>query len=432
IEPVQAFLRVRSLGNAFIISGVHGDGVSYVGAGPTKRISGTKARTTVKDSSGGSSEVSMDPLEYISEELNNIRIDSTLPFPFIGGAVGFISYAASAFESHSEFGIYDNVYAYDHNIKKGFLISVSTNGEMDEVINARLSDGAADELPCPLRSLSSQVSSNTTKEEYIDSVNKALELIRDGEIYQVNLTQSLTAKLEGDPFSLFLELSRNTPSRFTSFIETEELKIICNSPERLFKVSSGWVETEPIKGTRPRGNDKVTDEFFMKELMESEKERAEHVMITDLERNDIGKISRTGTVHVKDFMRIESYPALHHMVSTVRGLLRDGLSTPLALKEFLPGGSVTGTPKIRATEVIKELENFERGIYTGGIGWMGYGGGAELTMAIRTAVIKDDVMTLGVGSGIVIDSDPAQEYEETLLKANDFLTALGVNAKTIS
>jgi anthranilate/para-aminobenzoate synthase component I len=200
-------------------------------------------------------------------------------------------------------------------------------------------------------------------------------------------------------------------------------KIISNSPERLLKVEDGIVETQPIKGTRPRGSTDEEDRRFMEELKNSTKERAEHVMVVDLERNDLGRVSIPGSIEVRDFEKIETYPVLHHMVSTVRGRLKPGMDGPMALRASFPGGSVTGAPKIRAMEIIDELEPNLRGIYTGGVGFIDFNGSMDISMAIRTALYKDGRLHLNVGGGIVADSVPEDEYEETILKARDFLEA---------
>ncbi len=203
-------------------------------------------------------------------------------------------------------------------------------------------------------------------------------------------------------------------------------QVVSNSPERLMSVNDGIIETMPIKGTRRRGGSEAEDKALIEELKNSAKERAEHVMIVDLERNDLGRVCETGSVEVSSFETIDTYPHLHHMVSTVAGRLEKGVTSVDALKALFPGGSVTGAPKIRAMEIISELERAERGVYTGGIGWLDYDGGMDVSMAIRTAVCKDGFLYLSVGGGIVADSNPEDEYEETLLKARDFLDSMGI------
>jgi para-aminobenzoate synthetase component 1 len=203
-------------------------------------------------------------------------------------------------------------------------------------------------------------------------------------------------------------------------------QVISNSPERMLMKNGRVIETSPIKGTRRRGNTVDEDNALIGELRLSDKERAEHVMIVDLERSDLGQVSAPGSVKVLEFGRIATYPHLHHMVSTIRGTLRPEVDAPEALKRVFPGGSITGAPKIRAMQIIAELEPCRRGLYTGAMGWIGFNGDMDMAMAIRTAVVKDGLLHLGVGGGIVADSKAEDEYEETLLKATDFLGALGV------
>ncbi|MBI5560729.1 MAG: anthranilate synthase component I family protein [Deltaproteobacteria bacterium] len=270
------------------------------------------------------------------------------------------------------------------------------------------------------------IESTLTKEDYIKTVKKALGYIASGDIYQINLSQRLKIGCAQDPFAVFFPLFKKDPAPFGSFMDFGRFQIISNSPERLLRVESGVAEVEPIKGTRPRGKTPEEDKVNLEQLRQSPKERAEHLMIVDLERNDLGRVSVPGTVEVVIFEKIETYPSLHHMVSKVRGRLRPGIDAPAALKACFPGGSVTGAPKIRAIEIIDELEPVRRGIYTGGLGWMDFGGDMDIAMAIRTAVCKDSYLYLNVGGGIVADSDPEEEYAETLIKAEDFLKVLNV------
>jgi para-aminobenzoate synthetase component 1 len=262
-----------------------------------------------------------------------------------------------------------------------------------------------------------------TKKGYIDAINKAQSYIAAGDIYQINLSQRLTIPWACDPFALYAALLDERPARFSSYIDCGAFKIISNTPERLLKVENGVIETQPIKGTRPRGSSTEEDRRLVEELRKNPKERAEHVMIVDLERNDLGRVSIPGSVEVKDFEKIETYPGLHHMVSTVRGRLKPWIDGLMALRATFPGGSVTGAPKIRAMEIIEELEPIPRGIYTGGVGFIDFNGTMDISMAIRTALYKDGLLHLHVGGGIVADSVPEAEYDETILKAEDFLEA---------
>lgn len=275
------------------------------------------------------------------------------------------------------------------------------------------------------------ISSNFTRDEYLETVLKAQEYISSGDIYQINLSQRLTLPIGGDPLGLYTRLIETSPAPFSSFFDYGQFQIISNSPERLLKVDGRTVETSPIKGTRPRGGTPEEDRQLIEELRTSVKERAEHVMIVDLERNDLGRVSEPGTVAVTSFERVETFPGLHHMVSTVRGTLRKGIHPMECLKSAFPGGSITGAPKIRAMEIIDEIEPAPRGVYTGGIGWMGFNGEMDISMAIRTAVVRNNTLYLHVGGGIVADSVPELEYGETLLKAKCFLDVVGAKNTAI-
>ncbi|MEK7678988.1 MAG: aminodeoxychorismate synthase component I, partial [Deltaproteobacteria bacterium] len=277
-----------------------------------------------------------------------------------------------------------------------------------------------------VRPAKSGFSSDTSKEEYLSSIKKAHEYISNGDIYQLNLSHRLKIPWHGDGFSLFAALLDKRPSPMNSYIDFGDFELISNSPERYLRADAKSAETSPIKGTRPRGNTPDEDALLVKELLSSEKERAEHVMIVDLERNDLGMAAEKGTVEVPDFCKIETFAGLHHLVSTVKARLRADTGPIGCLKAMFPGGSVTGAPKIRAMEIIAELEKTPRGIYTGCIGWIDFSSRLDMAIAIRTAVYKDNALYLNVGGGIVADSDPEAEYEETLLKAKDFLDILGL------
>ncbi|MBE9531579.1 MAG: anthranilate synthase component I family protein, partial [Proteobacteria bacterium] len=245
-----------------------------------------------------------------------------------------------------------------------------------------------------------------------------------GDIYQINIAQKFNVPWAGEPFTLFKSVTEESPAPFSTFLDFGGFQIISNSPERLLKIEGNTALTEPIKGTRKRGETEAEDLALIKELKESTKERAEHVMIVDLERNDLGMISLTGSVQVTDFERVLTLPGLHHMVSSVTGQVKEGLGSLKCLERIFPGGSITGAPKFRAMEIIDELEPERRGLYTGALGWMDFSGDLDMSMAIRTAIYKDETIHLSVGSGIVTDSIPKEEYDETILKASAFFKAI--------
>ncbi len=428
IGPAQAFIALHGLGMPFLLNGAR---FSYAGAGPLAIIKTENNVTTVDNRPAGFK----DPFEAIASLLQ--RLDKAPgPFPFSSGAVAYFSYDLKGLIEPKACGkgkeglpipdcmagIYDPIFAFDHEKRTAFLISADDNKERFNRYLKLLKAGASPMAAGVGRAAS--MLSDFSRDEYIAAVVKAKKYIAAGDIYQINLSQRLTIGWHGDPLAMYLSLVERYPALYCSFLDYGEFQIISNSPENLLRVADGVAETSPIKGTRGRGKSRDEDLALIDELKASAKEMAEHVMIVDLERNDLGKISIPGSVEVASFAGIETYPHLHHMVSTIRGRLRHGISAPEALRQIFPGGSITGAPKIRAMEIIDELERHSRSIYTGGIGWFGADGSADVAMAIRTAVHRDGRIYLNVGGGIVADSVPEDEYTETLLKARDFLEVL--------
>ncbi len=274
-----------------------------------------------------------------------------------------------------------------------------------------------------------RLKSDCSPEEYKTSVRRAKAYIAQGEIFQANLSHRFTAPAPiQSPFRIYQGLGIVNPSPFSSYLEIGDFKIASSSPERLVRVKNqtdgALVETRPIAGTKPRGKNPSEDKDLVESLYGSEKERAEHLMLVDLERNDLGKISEYGSVRVDAFMALERYSHVSHLVSNIRGKLRPGLSPLQVLQAVFPGGTITGTPKIRCMEIIAELEKRARGIYTGSIGYIGFDGEMDLNIAIRTCVQHQGQLSFQVGAGIVADSDPALEYQETLHKAAAFIEVI--------
>ncbi len=260
--------------------------------------------------------------------------------------------------------------------------------------------------------------SNFSRESYEAAVERALAYIRAGDIYQVNLSQRFQAPCREDPFDVYLRLRAQSPAPFGAFLRYRNFAVLSSSPERFlhYDPATRGIETRPIKGTRPRGADAESDRALACELLKSEKDRAENVMIVDLERNDLGRVAEVGSVRVTGLVELETFANVHHLTSTVRARLREDKDIVDLLRATFPGGSITGAPKIRAMEIIDELEPVTRGVYTGAIGYIRFNGEMDLNVAIRTVVVKGGSATFSVGGGIVADSDPALEYEETLDK----------------
>lgn len=259
------------------------------------------------------------------------------------------------------------------------------------------------------------------------SSTNAKNTLPPGDIYQVNISQMFTVPLTISPWDLYLKLRRFNPSPYAAYLNCGDFQVVSSSPECFldYNPSTRIVVTRPIKGTRPRGRTPDEDERLAHELLMSEKDMAENIMIVDLERNDLGRVCEFGSVEVPSLVQIESHPTVHHLVTTVSGKLRQELNVVDLMTACFPGGSITGAPKIRSMEIISELEPVRRGVYTGSIGYFGFDGSVNLNIAIRTAVAKDGLCYFHVGGGIVADSDPKAEYQETLDKGRAFLEVLG-------
>jgi para-aminobenzoate synthetase component 1 len=260
------------------------------------------------------------------------------------------------------------------------------------------------------------IDSNFTKTNYLKAVKKAKEHIHNGDIYQVNMTQRFKCLLDVDPYNIYYVLRQKNSAPFSSFLSFPEVKIGSSSPERFLFLKNGFIQTRPIKGTRPRGKNESEDLKYILELQNSIKDHAELNMIVDLERNDLGKICEYGSVNVEEHAVIEKYARVFHLVSTVTGKVKEGYDFIDIIKAVFPGGSITGAPKIRAMQIIDELEPTVRSIYTGAIGYAGINGTVDLNIAIRTFIIKEKELFYNVGGGIVEDSNPEDEYQETVDK----------------
>ncbi len=266
-------------------------------------------------------------------------------------------------------------------------------------------------------------------QRFTSAVKQARELIKTGDIYQANLSRQYTCKTETSikPADVFSNLKQANPAPFASLLQCNQFAIISSSPERLLHIKNGVIETRPIAGTRPRSEDIAQDHELINELINTPKERAEHIMLIDLERNDVGKVCQIGSVEVDELMVIESYEHVHHIVSNVKGLLKPEVSIVEAIKAVFPGGTITGCPKIRCMEVIHQIESRNRGAYTGSLGYINHDGQADFNILIRTISMLGSDIKFNAGAGIVFDSDPQAELEETRHKAKGMLKALTKN-----
>lgn len=269
-----------------------------------------------------------------------------------------------------------------------------------------------------------EVQPNFAKDEYKQAVDRMIRYIIEGDIYITNMTQQLTVKSDKVPLDVFYDLRENNPSPFGGYFDYGDFQIVCASPERFLKMQKGHVNTRPIKGTRKRGETPEEDMFMRTELENSEKDKSELLMIVDLERNDLNRVCRPGSVKVTELFSVEEYATVFHLVSDIEGDLEESKNVMDLLEAAFPGGSITGAPKYRAMEIIDELENNKRNLYTGSIGYLTLDGGCDFNIVIRTALYKDGKYYLGVGGGITAESDLEFEYEETLQKAKAVLLAM--------
>jgi para-aminobenzoate synthetase component 1 len=269
--------------------------------------------------------------------------------------------------------------------------------------------------------LNTPVSSNMDQMDYARAFNRVQDYIRAGDCYQVNLAQRFSAQAEGDPWAAYCALRDISPAPFAAYLNMPQVQVLSASPECFLRVHDGVVETRPIKGTRPRSTDAAQDQANAEELCASLKDRAENLMIVDLLRNDIGKSCATGSVKVEKLLELESFANVHHLVSTISGQLAPGHGAVDLLRGCFPGGSITGAPKLRAMEIIEELEPHRRGVYCGAIGYIGFDGNMDTSIAIRTAVYSHGELRFWAGGGIVADSEMDKEYRETLDKASSML-----------
>ena len=362
--------------------------------------------------------------------------------PFQGGIAGFLAYdwgteqervrrpAGGRELPDAVLGLYDWVIAWDHLDGRAWI--VAWEKERLAWARERLNQPPRTRSTVLRRPPPSSVESNFTRREFEAAVARIRDYIAAGDVYQVNVAQRFRTSFTGPPLELYRRLRARSPAPFGAYLALRDLTIASISPERFVRLDAATREAQarPIKGTRPRGATPAQDAALAAALTASEKDRAENVMIVDLLRNDLGKVCRPGSVHVPELYALESHPTVHHLVSTVTGVLADGADAFDLLRAAFPGGSVTGAPKIRAMEIIAELERAPRGVYCGAIGYVSVTGAMDLNIPIRTVVLQDGVASFHAGAGIVWDSDPAAEYEETLAKARALIDALTSPRKT--
>ncbi|MEJ2154601.1 MAG: aminodeoxychorismate synthase component I [Desulfobacteraceae bacterium] len=390
---------------------------------------------------GVAEEISSSPLDVLRAVLKHFRLkDVDWPLPMAAGLLGYLAYdLKDALEKLPKTSVdrthLPQMLFYAPSIlvvhdKKDRMTRLmvpqrSVGEEKTAAILARFHRMAAEPITTDLDygTDGDALASNFTPEAYRDAVRRVIEYIRAGDVYQVNLSQRFQVPFEGSGFALFRHLYKENPAPFFAYIRADDHQVVSTSPERFLLRSGAGVESRPIKGTRPRGRTTEEDHRYREELVQSTKDDAELSMIVDLLRNDIGKVCAAGSVKVSQHKRLEAYQNVYHLVSVIEGEIDDGKDSVDLIEATFPGGSITGCPKVRAMEIIDELESHRRDVYCGSIGYISFHDTMDLSIAIRTATIVNDVLAFSVGGGIVFDSDPQAEYEETLHKGHTLSTA---------
>ncbi len=457
--PVSAFLKLTRMPDGqrarFLLEsverGIQVGRYSFIGLSPlaTIRLDGDEVTIEREGAATRLTKGDRDPLSFVRDEIARLSLadDLDIPGPF-AGAVGYLSYeVARHFERlpvapgnglglpDYHFMIPRTLVIFDHVRSELEIVALPSGEHGDAYDSARRSIEAVaaalgEPLPHrngpPAGATHGAPTSNMTRETFEEQVRRSKQHIAAGDAFQIVVSQRLSTRTTAGPFQIYRALRITNPSPYMFFFDAEGFQLIGSSPEVLVKLERGRATVSPIAGTRRRGNTAAEDLALQQELVRDEKERAEHVMLVDLGRNDLGRVCETGSVSTESLMHVEKYSHVMHMVSTVGGRLRDGLDAFDLLRACFPAGTVTGAPKIRAMEIISSLEHDRRGPYAGALGYFGHQGDMDMCITIRTIVMIGDRYHVQAGAGIVADSDPAREYEETLAKASALLNAVTV------
>jgi anthranilate synthase component 1 len=449
--PVSTYLKISRGGYSFLLESIEGGQrlarYSFIGTEPYRVIKTSK-------------EDGIDPLPAVAREMARFKIAPSRELPrFCGGAVGYLSYeVVTRFENlpspaadplnlpESFFMFVDTLLIFDHVTHKIKVMSYARlEGDVEKSYTQAVAkiNSLVERLRKPLETnpktspvrppeTGAPLNSNFTRQQFEESVTKIKDSITAGEAIQVVPSQRLRQRTSADPFEIYRALRTINPSPYMYFLELKDFQIVGSSPEILVRVEDGTVLTRPLAGTRRRGKDAAEDLALEQELRHDEKERAEHIMLVDLGRNDIGRVSEPGSVAVSDLMDVERYSHVMHLVTHVQGKLRRDMTVYDALRACFPAGTVSGTPKIRAMELIAGIEPEKRGVYAGSVGYFSFSGNMDMAIAIRTMVVKDGIAYTQAGGGIVYDSVPSQEFDETLNKARALLGAIKQAENTAS
>jgi anthranilate synthase component I len=457
--PVSAFLRLGVDEGAFLLESVEGGErlarYSFLGGEPMATILLAGGTATLTGEGGTRTERYTDPLEVVERSVARLRVAPLegLDVPFRGGAVGFLSYeAASRFERvpvaaadplgvpHGWFAIVDTLIVFDH-VTHRMLLVTHVRAEAAAGVDAAYADAVRrlsdlrDRLRRPLpppgpvpsappEAVDREALVNLSRQAFLRSVARCSDYILAGDVFQVQVGRRFALPLRVPPFDLYRALRSINPSPYMFFLATPACAVVGASPEMLVRVTGERVEYHPIAGTRRRGATPQRDLELERELRESEKERAEHLMLVDLGRNDLGRVCRTGSIRVTELMEVERYSHVMHLVSTITGTLREGTSAVDALRACFPAGTVTGAPKVRAMQIIAEQEPEARGVYAGAVGYLAFGGSLDTAIALRTLVVRDGIAYAQASAGIVADSVPAEEALEIDNKVAALLMAV--------
>ena len=463
--PISVYLKLRNLGPSFLLESVEGGErlarYSMIGVHPNAVVRSWRHRTVIEEE--GHWEELVDAEGDVLEVLRRLlpHYGDALPpdLPrFTGGAAGYMGYdLVRSFERLPErapdtlglpeaaFMLCDRLVIYDH-VKHRLLVVAHAQGDEHQRPDMGQAEAALDEIVARLRrpvpqqaqarataAPPEELSSTWTRESFEEAVRRAKEYIAAGDIFQVVLSRRATRRTPAQPFDIYRALRRVNPSPYMFYLELPDgLRLIGSSPEVLVRLEGETIETRPLAGTRPRGADSEEDRALAAELLADPKERAEHVMLVDLARNDVGRVAQYGSVSTPTLMDLERYSHVMHIVSDVRGRLRPGKDAFDVLRACFPAGTVSGAPKVRAMEIIEELEPERRGPYAGAVGYVSYSGNMDTCIAIRTIVMQGDRVHLQAGAGIVADSDPAHEYEETNNKLQALTRALSLAEEALA
>ncbi len=464
LTPVSAYEKLARGKHSFLLESAAGGEklarYSFLGTDPfmTFEACGPRVRITAEQREGGAAArrefESRDPISELRSLVGQFRAVQLPRLPrFCGGAVGYAAYDAIRYIEHLPntppdalgapdmfFAFFDLMVVFDH-LNKTILVvnSVRLEGRDPRAAYAQAMqriNEAVERLRTPVTELTDDIAprgeitlpfkSNFKKEEFCAAVEKCKEYILAGDIFQVVLSQRLTARTSAAPFDVYRTLRVINPSPYMFYLHLDELRLIGSSPEVMVKVESGKVTVRPIAGTRKRGASDEEDAALAAEMLADPKERAEHIMLLDLGRNDVGRVARYGTVRIEEEMIVERFSHVMHMTSTVSGMLEEGKDCFDAFRSCFPAGTVSGAPKIRAMQILDEVEPVKRGAYAGAVGYIDFRGNLDTCIAIRTIVMKGQEVIVQAGAGLVADSVPEREYEETLNKARALLRAIQV------